>query len=187
MSDPLAFVLSVALVLMMPGPTNTLLAASGALVGLRRSAPLLAAELCGYLTSVLTLRLVLGAWIAAVPAAAAALRVAAGLYLVAVALRTWRGRGSAAGNPSFGAVLATTLLNPKALIFALVLFPMRGNVVPYIAAFSVVVPIIGSAWIAFGTLTRRTVGGNYVSLIPRITSLALAGFGAVLIVRALVR
>ncbi len=179
MSDPIAFALGMVLVLVMPGPTNTLLAASGALVGIRRSAALLAAELAGYLTSVLTLRLVLGAWLAVVPAAAAAVRVAAGLYLLAVAFRTWQGRGSAAGNPSFGAVLLTTLLNPKALIFALVLVPTRGNVVPYVAAFSVVVPIIGSAWITFGALTRRTVGGNFVTPIPRITSLALAGFGTV--------
>nr|HML44513.1 lysine transporter LysE [Hyphomicrobium zavarzinii] len=44
MHDPIAFSLAVLAILGTPGPTNTLLAASGALVGWRRSLPLIGAE-----------------------------------------------------------------------------------------------------------------------------------------------
>jgi hypothetical protein len=67
MEDPLLFTLAVLAILGTPGPTNTLLATSGAGVGLRRSLVLLPAEACGYLISILLLGLVLGPVVAASP------------------------------------------------------------------------------------------------------------------------
>lgn len=44
MTNPFLFVLTVVTILVMPGPTNTLLATGGATVGMRRALPLALAE-----------------------------------------------------------------------------------------------------------------------------------------------
>ncbi|MGN4075192.1 hypothetical protein ACS0X5_11490 [Burkholderia gladioli] len=59
MLSPLLFGLTVASILAMPGPTNTLLATGGATVGLRRALPLALAEALGYGLAILAIGLVL--------------------------------------------------------------------------------------------------------------------------------
>jgi threonine/homoserine/homoserine lactone efflux protein len=185
MKDPVVFVMSVTLLLMTPGPTNTLLAASGALIGVYRSVRLLIAEVTGYLTSILTIGYLLGNWMTGAPRFTTALRISSGVYLLTLAVRTWRAyQGVSPEAPSFSRVLVTTLLNPKALIFALVIIPAREpNAVLYFAAFSLIVPTIGCIWIAFGGVTRRAVGLGYVRLVPKITSVVLACFSVSLIIK----
>ena len=75
MVEPLAFFLAALTLLAAPGPTNTLLAMSGAAAGLRPSLPLIGAALGGYLVSVLTLGLVLGPVAKGNPVVALALSV----------------------------------------------------------------------------------------------------------------
>jgi len=70
--DRIAFAAAALSLLATPGPTNTLLATSGAKVGLRRSLPLLGAELGGYLLAILLLRALIGPLMAANPVFAAA-------------------------------------------------------------------------------------------------------------------
>jgi threonine/homoserine/homoserine lactone efflux protein len=94
MEDPLLFVLSVLAILGTPGPTNTLLATSGAAAGVEASLPLIPAESAGYLIAILTLGSALGPVVAASPLLAAALRIAAGGCLMLLAVRLWR-RGGA--------------------------------------------------------------------------------------------
>ena len=126
MEDPLLFVLAVLTILGTPGPTNTLLATSGAAAGARASLALVQAEAAGYLIAILTLGLVLGPVVAASPLLATGLRLAVGSYLLLLAVRLWR-RGGAAlvegGVVTPRQVFTTTLLNPKALVFALGVVP----------------------------------------------------------------
>ncbi len=64
MHDPVLFSLTVLAILATPGPTNTLLATSAALAGIRRSLPLIAAELAGYLTAISILHFLLAEMLA---------------------------------------------------------------------------------------------------------------------------
>jgi hypothetical protein len=106
------FVVASASLLAIPGPTNTLLATSGASIGLRRSAHLLAAELGGYLSTIAILRFFLGPWIAATPTLGGALRMAVAIYLIFLAIKLWRhgNRQTYEGAPiTFYRVFITTL------------------------------------------------------------------------------
>ena len=124
----LTFFTATYVLLAMPGPTNTLLATSGAGIGIARSLHLLAAELCGYLLAIALLRLALGPIVSDIPIAALALRVAVTVYILCLAFMLWRvnTRERRDGAPvRFGQVLLATLLNPKALVFAFLLAMLR--------------------------------------------------------------
>ncbi|UWU86187.1 hypothetical protein N2605_06970 [Bradyrhizobium yuanmingense] len=86
----LTFFTATYFLLAVPGPTNTLLATSGAGAGISRSLHLLAAELCGYLLAIAVLRLALGPVISDIPIAALLLRVAVTIYILCLAVMLWR-------------------------------------------------------------------------------------------------
>ena len=178
MSDPLLFLLAVLTILGTPGPTNTLLATSGAAVGLRSSLPLLLGELFGYLIAIGAMRLVLGPVIAAYPPLAAGLKLAVAGYLLWLAIRLWLRSATLAGSGRVTVinVFVTALLNPKALIFALSVFPMsHPGLHWYFLAFTVLVLTAGSSWVLIGKAVGAAAG-RHAGLVPRVASVALAGF-----------
>jgi threonine/homoserine/homoserine lactone efflux protein len=185
MLDPVSFVLAVLTVLAIPGPTNTLLATSAALVGAKRSLPLIAAEVLGYLTAIIALHLVLGGLIAAHPAAAMRLRLVLAVYLVGLAVRLWTHPPAASGaSAAIGPyrVFIATVLNPKAALFAFAILPLAHAGAPaYLAAFAGLVMLAGLGWIAVGSLARSWVPGAG-GLAPRLAALALAGFAGIIAV-----
>lgn len=142
MLDPLAFMLACMAVLFVPGPTNTLLAASGAACGMRRSLHLPAAELIGYTIAIWALALLIAPIVHALPLVSKALRLACGAYLIRSAIHLWREGANALASSepvSFQRVLVATLLNPKGLVFAFVIIPhLRQRdipaALPYLAA-----------------------------------------------------
>ena len=163
MVEALTFILGSLSLLATPGPTNTLLAASGAVSGLRRSLVLLVGELSGYLLAIALLRMVVGPMVAASPTFGVALRLAVCLYLVHLAFTFWR-RSAApldtAQPVTLARVFVTTLLNPKAVIFAFTLLPFTpgmgvADMLPWLAALSLLIVMVGSAWIALGASLKR--------------------------------
>ncbi len=181
--EPGAFTLAVLALLAVPGPTNTLLAAAGASGGFRESLPLIAAELAGYLLAILVLTLGLGGVVANNPALALGLKLAASLWLGWCAIGLWRqaGEGFAAiDRPvSFRRVFITTLLNPKALIFALVILPPGSGAA--LAAFATLVVLVATGWIGLGTALARSAGALMTP--PRLwrgAALVLAAFATLL-------
>lgn len=184
MTDPWLFLLAVATILATPGPTNTLMATSGATVGLVRSIPLLFGALVGYLLAILAIRLVVAPLIEMSPVVGTALRLAAAAYLVWLAIRLWRQPLAAdSTGRAIGVIdmFVTTLLNPKGLIFALTIFPAASAAgVWYFAVFSVTVLAAGGGWIALGALLRGAVGSG-AGYIPRVASIALLGFAGFLV------
>ena len=192
MVDPLLFTLAVLAVLATPGPTNTLLATSGAMVGVRRSLPLVPAEAAGYCMAILTLGLVLGPVMAGQPMLAAALRAAVGAYLLLLAWRLWRRGAEAvvgAGLVRPGQLFVTTLLNPKAIVFALGILPFgKAPVLPYMLGFLALLASVAVGWIGLGAVlgqaaARRGIAG----VVPRVGATAVAGFGVLLLVGPLLR
>jgi threonine/homoserine/homoserine lactone efflux protein len=172
--------------LLTPGPTNTLLATSGAAIGMRRSLPLLGAEVSGYLLAISVLQGIFGPAIGTLPAVEAGLRVVVALYLVYLALKLWRHGGTeigSAGPVTFVRVFVTTFLNPKGLIFAFTLLPQGQPfpvLLPWIAALALVIPIMGGFWIAAGVSLRKGFKGMMSSntgyRASAMALLLLAGF-----------
>jgi threonine/homoserine/homoserine lactone efflux protein len=76
----------------------------------------------------------------------------------------------------------TTLLNPKALVFAFGIIPAEHPALwAYIAAFALTVPLIGFAWIVIGSLIGAASGERHAGLVRKIASVALVGFAALLV------
>ena len=69
----------------------------------------------------------------------------------------------------------TTLLNPKALVFGLVLVPAPawGALLLHLLAFAVLVVVVASAWAALGALLRGR-GAALPGLLRRLAALFLA-------------
>ncbi|EWY39160.1 multidrug transporter MatE [Skermanella stibiiresistens SB22] len=171
-----------------PGPTNTLLAASGAAVGVRRSLPLIVAEAAGYLCSILSLSLVLGPIAQSWPPFNPLLRVLCGCYLAYLAWRHWNAV-TASIDPApvpFDRVFVTTLLNPKALIFAFTVIPHLASgdfiaATPYLASLVGLIAVLATTWITIGaSLTVGDASGSRRLWVGR-ASAAVLGLFAVII------
>ncbi|RAU22257.1 hypothetical protein CU669_09020 [Paramagnetospirillum kuznetsovii] len=183
MSDPIAFAVAVLTLLATPGPTNTLLAASGATHGLRPSLKLIPAEICGYLITICLLLGIAAPLIAAHAMIGVALKLAACLWLICCATRLWRAAAleleQTRTNLSARRVFVTTLINPKALIFALAIIPPGSpvEIAPWLAAFSGMVIMVATGWVAAGASLARSAGHLATPRrICRATALALVVF-----------
>lgn len=192
MIDLFTFVPAAAAVLATPGPTNTLLAASGARAGFRRSLPLVPAEFAGYGIAIATWGLFLEPASAALPWLKPLLRSACAFYLVAVAWSLWRDAGSAENGEQLGArrVFSATLLNPKALLFAIAIFPQAafhdlGGFLQTMGFFAAVIVPIALGWIGFGSTLSGPSARIQPRLVQRGAALVLLAFSASLGVMAL--
>lgn len=192
MQDPLLFALAVLFILGTPGPTNTLLATSGASIGFRRSLVLLPAEAAGYSISILTLGLVLGPLVAGEPALAMALRLLVGAYLLLLAWRLWGSGGVELASRRLvtpAQVFVTTLLNPKAIVFALGVVPFGApRVWPWMAGFLAMLAAVAACWIALGAVLERAAGRTGLGgMVPRVGAAAVGCFALLLLIGPLVR
>jgi threonine/homoserine/homoserine lactone efflux protein len=176
----LSFVFATFSLLAIPGPTNTLLATSGAGVGVSRSLHLLAAELAGYLTAVVASRFGLAPLATSVPLAGVVLRAAVIGYLIYLACLLWRSRFRELQDAvpvTFRGVLVTTLLNPKATVLAFLLLPSQIGFIelmPWLTAMAAQVVAVGAAWLALGaTLGRGLRDFGRSELVYRLSAVVL--------------
>lgn len=188
MIEPFSFVLASLALLATPGPTNTLLATSGAASGFRASLLLLAGELAGYLAAITILIAFLGPVLALLPGVGVALRAASGAYLLYAAWGLWcrteemlLGHGAV----SWGQVFVTTLLNPKALIFAFTIIPFGasgeiGRAAPWIAFLAMLIVSVGAGWIAAGGALRTRLSGGGTRVCCRVGAAVLTAFAALI-------
>lgn len=189
MTDWIAFFLASLALLATPGPTNTLLATSGATGGFVPSLRLILAEQAGYAISIFTLALVVLPLVDGSPVVSIILRLACAAYLIWSAVHLWR-EGSnqltSAQPVSFRRVFVTTLLNPKGIIFALVIVPYLGQgrigeALPYMLGLGLLMVGVASAWIATGALVRAGAGGRIHPGVIRKAGAGVLGLFGVLL------
>lgn len=193
MTDLVTFLFAALALLATPGPTNTLLATSGATRGFGRSLGLLAGELIGYLLAIAILIAAIGPIVAAMPAFGLALSAAITLYLIHLAWVLWNDGGHeliGERTVTVGRVFVTTLLNPKAIVFAFTLLPSAGapELLPRLASLALLIVLVGTCWIALGAGLKRGVRGITVSrLAHRAGAVVLAVFAALIGATALAK
>jgi threonine/homoserine/homoserine lactone efflux protein len=173
---PLSFALASATLLLLPGPTNTLLAAGGATAGFRKAARLPVAEAMGYAFAI-SVFAAAASTLQSIPSALSAVKLAAAAWLLLSAWKLWTGRNSdGAGSVGFGRVLGTTVLNPKAMLVGTTMVPATGlpDATAWIAGYVSLSVTAGMAWVAFGSMlpagVRRRATG--------IAAVVLVGFSA---------
>jgi threonine/homoserine/homoserine lactone efflux protein len=167
-----------------PGPTNTLLALAGA-QAVRRPLLLPLVELAAYMTTVVPLSIWGQNWLEATPKLRLILTLAAAVWVAVLAVRMWRHatRAEAQGAPGVTAlqVGVTTLLNPKALVFGLVLIPSGPDVVAGLWLFAALVIVVSLAWLWLGA----RLAGRYQPLVNRGGAVWLGVLAALLLGRVL--
>ncbi len=177
-----SLVLAVFMLLITPGPTNTLLAIAGASGGFRRSLPLILAENLGYLVTLIPLVAFAGPLLADHPVAATLLKLCSAAWVTMLAMKLWVTPLGAVemerGVISFRQVFITTMLNPKALIFGIVLLPNGGllETAPRLFAFAAIVAVVASFWLSAGASLLRLASRRFPCLFCRVAASFLLAF-----------
>ncbi|TIN18397.1 MAG: hypothetical protein E5Y31_26490 [Mesorhizobium sp.] len=169
--------------LLTPGPTNILLAFSAVSSGARRTVPMLGAAVLAYMAIILAV----AALAALVPAGnqielRTGVRICAVMWLLWLAYRVWTAHdnGVDVRLVTVSQVFATTLINPKAMIVAL-LVQSEGMTMQLLTTIAALVGLAGAAWIVVGLAVRRS-GSNLLSQrsLRQASAICLAGFGIIL-------
>ncbi len=117
------------LILLVPGPSNTLLLSSGIKFGVARSVYLVAAEALGYLTAISAWGFFLLAVSHSSPALVVAIKILCAAYIAYLGWEMWPSHqilGSVDDKRmTFPSMYCVTLLNPKAILFASGIFPLE--------------------------------------------------------------
>lgn len=189
-----AFAIAVLLLLLTPGPTNTLLAVSGASRGLKASLPLIAAELAGYLTTILPLVFLAAPLLSDQPLVALGVKLASSAWVLLLAVRLWTRPPAicATGGINGACVYCTTVLNPKGLIIGLALIPSASlssfealsTPLAYLGVFALLVMIVATGWLSVGAAILRGVATARPRLVGRVAASFLVLFAVSLAGRA---
>lgn len=191
-----SFLFVVSTILLTPGPTNTLLASSGISTGLRKSLTLLPCECLGYLAATSLWGVVFNTVAGNYPFVINLIKIASGIYIARLCRKLWLHSAFGPQDTSQPAIrgpqlFLATLLNPKAAIFAMALFPAQtwssvSNYARVMASFLALVAAIGVIWIGFGS---ALMSGKIQWLEPRVfqrlATLTLFGFSGWLILSGL--
>ena len=116
-----------------------------------------------------------------------------GVYLLLLAWHLWRRHGAIVEKPTatvtVGQVFLITLLNPKAIIFALGVIPFTAAW-PwlYLLSFLGLTATVASAWICLGAAMGRVAAATGQSrIVPRVGAAAVGMSAVLLLVSPLLR
>lgn len=181
------FLFAIGSLLLAPGPTNTLVGLAGARDGFRGVVRLLPAELAGYLTTILPLVWLGQGLLQHWPLAEVILKLAAAAWVMVLAVRLWGADvGGESGAVTARRVYVTTAMNPKALVFGLVLLPGVSDPVftARLATFAVMVVAAAILWGMAGKLVQAGGGSDRLRLIQRAASVWLVVVAVTLVAGA---
>ncbi|KTC17526.1 threonine transporter RhtB [Pseudomonas marginalis ICMP 9505] len=189
----LSTVLALALLLLAPGPTNTLLFRAGVLFGYTASWKLAFIECLAYLLQVSVWGVALLYLAGYSPWALKATQLAAACYLLYVSFTLWQRNNASveSSHDRFGGVYFfwLTVMNPKGLLIASFIAPIGAfaslqGYAGFMATLALVVIPVGSAWIVLGS---RFEGVEKTWLTPlkinRATSVAICCFATLMLGR----
>jgi threonine/homoserine/homoserine lactone efflux protein len=179
---------AVLILLVTPGPTNSLVLLAGAERGWLPAMRLIPAEMGGYFLSVVPLAVVGAAVLDGQDGLRSAVSLAAGAWVAVLAMKLWRVREAVPEGRSVRAheVFVTTALNPKALIFGLVLLPSSDRLGVNFTLFAALVVLVAALWAGVGAALRNGSGQPRALLVVRrLASVWLAGISLVMIARGI--
>src|SRR4029077_2040534 len=136
----------------------------------RASLPLLLAEAAGYAVSAGVVVIAADFLFSLLSAPRASMGGVVALFLFFVAATLWR-KAVTVGDRLvvWNQVFVTTLLNPKVLLFALIIIPHNAaDSARYFGGFIAAVPLIGTAWIALGALARHQMSRRVCGAAPKV-------------------
>ncbi|NWA44037.1 threonine transporter RhtB [Pseudomonas reactans] len=161
------------LLLLMPGPTNTLLLRSGLLAGFRRAWPLSLLECLAYLTQISFWGYLLSHIGDSAPWSLKLVQFVSVCYLIRTCYLLWRHPDETLHTAPEARVstlnfFLLTLINPKGLLIVSFIVPMQTFIdltlyVHFVAQFTAVVIPVGCAWVLLGARIKR---GGYAWLTP---------------------
>lgn len=164
---------ALALLLLMPGPTNTLLLRSGLLTGFRRAWPLSLLECLAYLVQISFWGYLLSHLGDSAPWGLKLVQFASVCYLIRTSYLLWCNpdetlNSAPAARASKLHFFLLTLINPKGLLIVSFIVPMQtfadvNLYVQFVAQFTLVVIPVGCTWVLFGARIKR---GGYAWLTP---------------------
>ncbi|OPA93550.1 threonine transporter RhtB [Pseudomonas fluorescens] len=190
----LATVSALLLLLLAPGPTNTLLFRAGVLFGLRGSWALVFIECLAYLFQVSVWGVTLLYLAAYSPWALKATQLVAACYLLSVSYALWQRNNGGIDAPRRDHIAGfyffwLTVMNPKGLLIVSFIAPastfatLQGYAT-FMGTLALVVIPVGAAWIVLGS---RFAGGQKTWLTPlrinRATSVAIGCFATLMMGR----
>lgn len=180
--------LALMVLLLTPGPTNTLMLLAGTERGLMRALALIPAELAAYLAVVTPLALLSHALANQLGTIRPVAGTVAGLWVAWLALQMWRAAPEAEDHVTVTAarLAITTLLNPKGLIMGLVLIPATGATAASFALLVTCIALVAGFWAFLGCcLPGREDGAGFPPLLRRFAAVWLAGLSVFLMAGSL--
>lgn len=175
--------LALMVLLLTPGPTNTLMLLAGTERGLARALALIPVELAAYLAVITPLALLSHLLSDQLATIRPVVAIAAGLWVAWLAVQMWRAapETEAAETVTAGSLAITTLLNPKGLIMGLVLIPAGGATPAAFGLLVACIALVAAFWAFLGCcLPGREDGAGFPPLLRRLAAIWLAGLSVFL-------
>jgi len=176
--------LALMVLLLTPGPTNTLMLMAGVERGWMRSLWLIPVEVAAYLAVIVPLALLAQGLAAQMGVLRPVVAVLAGLWVLYLALRMWRAESVAGDRATVtpARLALTTLLNPKGLIMGLVLLPAAGSTGAAFAVLVVAIIVVAAFWAALGGhMPGAGAGAAIPPLWRRVAAVWLAGLSVLIV------